>query len=168
MAIAAQPAVTRESAAAYRDRMVEDLAREAETTKEFILAVPDAGRDHRPDPKALTAWELAFHMASADVQFLNEIADGRFAAEPRYRNEFKNPAELAAWYEKEFRGGLERVKKLDGEELTRSLDLYGELQRPAVLYLQLVMVHMAHHRGQLSVYLDPMGAKEPNIFGIGG
>jgi uncharacterized damage-inducible protein DinB len=33
------------------------------------------------------------------------------------------------------------------------------------MYLQFLMNHSIHHRGQLSVYLRPMGAKVPSIYG---
>jgi uncharacterized damage-inducible protein DinB len=38
-------------------------------------------------------------------------------------------------------------------------------QQPAVMYLNLLMHHSVHHRGQLSMYLRPMGAKVPSIYG---
>jgi len=36
---------------------------------------------------------------------------------------------------------------------------------PSVFFLTLAISHSAHHRGQLSVYLRPMGAKVPSIYG---
>jgi uncharacterized damage-inducible protein DinB len=36
---------------------------------------------------------------------------------------------------------------------------------PRVTYLQFMQKHMVHHRGQLSAYLRPMGAKVPSIYG---
>ena len=36
---------------------------------------------------------------------------------------------------------------------------------PAVAYLQVGLNHSIHHRGQLSMYLRPMGAKVPSIYG---
>ena len=38
-------------------------------------------------------------------------------------------------------------------------------QLPAVMYLGFVQQHSIHHRGQLSMYLRPMGAKVPSIYG---
>jgi uncharacterized damage-inducible protein DinB len=38
-------------------------------------------------------------------------------------------------------------------------------QLPAVAFIQLAMNHTIHHRGQLSMYLRPMGAKVPAIYG---
>jgi uncharacterized damage-inducible protein DinB len=34
-----------------------------------------------------------------------------------------------------------------------------------VLFVQLGVSHSIHHRGQLSTYLRPMGAKVPSIYG---
>jgi len=36
---------------------------------------------------------------------------------------------------------------------------------PAVKYLVWTLVHMVHHRGQLTTYLRPMGSKVPSIYG---
>jgi uncharacterized damage-inducible protein DinB len=38
-------------------------------------------------------------------------------------------------------------------------------QLPAVGFIQLALNHSIHHRGQLSMYLRPMGAKVPSIYG---
>jgi uncharacterized damage-inducible protein DinB len=38
-------------------------------------------------------------------------------------------------------------------------------QLPAVMYLSFILNHSIHHRGQLSMYLRPMGAKVPAIYG---
>jgi uncharacterized damage-inducible protein DinB len=45
------------------------------------------------------------------------------------------------------------------------VDFRGMFQMPAVGFLQLATSHSIHHRGQLSVYLRPMGAKVPSIYG---
>jgi uncharacterized damage-inducible protein DinB len=36
---------------------------------------------------------------------------------------------------------------------------------PLLVYVQFMLSHTIHHRGQLSVYLRPMGAKVPSIYG---
>jgi uncharacterized damage-inducible protein DinB len=51
------------------------------------------------------------------------------------------------------------------EQLTTPVDFLGAFNFPAVLYLSFVNNHSIHHRGQLSVYLRPMGAKVPSIYG---
>ncbi len=48
-------APTPEFALIYRDMMLEALAREVETTKRVLAAIPDGKKDYRPDPCARTA-----------------------------------------------------------------------------------------------------------------
>jgi uncharacterized damage-inducible protein DinB len=45
------------------------------------------------------------------------------------------------------------------------VDFWSIFQLPAVVYLQFAINHSVHHRGQLTIYLRPMGAKVPSIYG---
>jgi uncharacterized damage-inducible protein DinB len=162
---APQPALSPEYAAAVRESMLEGLARELEITKRVLSAVPDAQRDYRPDPKARTAWELAWHLVSCDVQMTDEIADHKFQMEPRFKEEPRNVAELVDWYDKNFNRAMNRVRAMTPEQLTTSVDFLGAFNFPAVFYLSFINNHSIHHRGQLAVYLRPMGSKVPSIYG---
>src|ERR671925_506200 len=96
------PAITPEFALAYRALMLEGLAREVEKTRRVLAAIPDTRSDYRPDPNARTAWELAWHLANTDIQFLDGIADLKFSMGPNSRpvaDKPKNIAELVAWYD---------------------------------------------------------------------
>lgn len=156
---------TAEVAVAYRDMMLQGLLREMETTRKVLAAVPDGKRDYRPDPNARTGWELARHIASVDVQFLDGIADGKFVMEGERTDLPNTSAELAAWYEENFKRAAERVQALAPEQLLRPIDFYGVFNLPGVFYLGFVNNHSIHHRGQLSSYLRPMGGKVPSIYG---
>jgi uncharacterized damage-inducible protein DinB len=145
--------------------MLQGLGNEMQITKKVIAAVPDAKREYRPDPKARTAWELAWHLASTDVQMLDEIADRKFTMEPRFKDEPKNVADLVSWYEKNFSSAMERVRAMTPEQLETPVDFLGAFNFPAVFYLGFVNNHSIHHRGQLAVYLRPMGSKVPSIYG---
>ncbi len=57
------------------------------------------------------------------------------------------------------------MKRTTGDQLVKVIDFRGLLQFPAVIYLQVGLSHSIHHRGQLSMYLRPMGAKVPSIYG---
>jgi uncharacterized damage-inducible protein DinB len=162
---APQQGPSKEFAAAYRDMMVQNLLQEMATTKKVLAAVPDNKRDYRPDPKARTAGELAWHVASVDVQFLEEIPEGKFTMEPRFKEQPKTSAELADWYEKNFTRAMERVKTMTPEQLVTVLNFYDAFHFPAYVYLSFLEKHSIHHRGQLSAYLRPMGAKCPSIYG---
>lgn len=160
-----QQGPTPEFAVTYRDFMLDSLLREAETTRKVIAAIPDSNRDYRPDPKARTAWELAWHLASVDVQFLEEIAEGKFSLEPRFKEEPKTAAEMASWHESNFRRAAEKVRAMTAQQLLTNLDFYGAFNFPAFVYLSFVEKHAIHHRGALAAYLRPMGSKVPSIYG---
>ncbi|HWZ45711.1 MAG TPA: DinB family protein [Candidatus Saccharimonadales bacterium] len=157
--------VTPEFATGLREIMLQGLAREMETTKKVLAAVPEGGRNYRPDPKARPAWELAWHLASTDVQMLDEIADHKFALEPRFKTEPANVAAMVKWYDENFKRALGRVRAMSPTDLVKAVDFYGVMNHPVVLYLSIMSNHSIHHRAQLSVYLRPMGSKVPSIYG---
>jgi uncharacterized damage-inducible protein DinB len=139
---------------------------EAPTTRKVMAAVPAGKEDYAPDPKSMNALKLAWHIASADVWFMNSIADGKFASgESGVPAEIKSAAEAAAWYDANRPPAVARVTAMSGEDLAKPLDFMGVFTAPAVTFLTLNLRHLIHHRGQLSAYLRPMGAKVPGIYG---
>lgn len=139
---------------------------EKKTTKRVLAAVPDSGADYRPDPVSRTAMSLAFHIAYVEVWFLNGIAAGEFGPEKEeLPPEVTKPSDLPAWYERETNAALEEVRKMTPEQAAKVIDFYGMFQMSAVMYMNFLNNHSVHHRGQLSVYLRPMGAKVPAIYG---
>jgi len=159
-------APTPEFALGYRAMMLDGVAREVEITKKVLAAVPDARKDYRPDPCARTAWELAWHLANTDVQFMDGIGELKFNMAARAEMEKpKSVAELVDWYDKNMKRSAERVRALSGEELLTPIDFLGVFNLPAAFYLGFLNNHSIHHRGQLATYLRPMGSKCPSIYG---
>ena len=149
---------------AYRAMMLDGIQREAECTKRVISAVPDEKSDYRPDPKARTAKELAWHLANSDIQFLDGIADLKFNMEnPEHKPQ--TSAEVVAWYDQNMKAGLARVAAMSAEQLMTSVEFFGVFNLPAVMYLGFLNNHCIHHRGELATYLRPMGSKVPSIYG---
>jgi uncharacterized damage-inducible protein DinB len=153
-----------EFALGYRAMMLDGIAREAETTKKVIAAVPDAASSFKPDPNARTAKELAWHIANSDIQFLDGIADLSFNMDtPDHKPQ--TSAEVVAWYDANIKRGVARVAAMTAEQLTTPVAFFGVFNLPAVLYLGFLNNHMIHHRGELTTYLRPMGSKVPSIYG---
>jgi uncharacterized damage-inducible protein DinB len=142
------------------------LEREHPVTRKVIEAIPADKADYRPDPVSKSALELAWHIAASEKRFLEAILAGEFNFAPIPRpDSVRNPAEIARWHAETFRSLLARVQNLTPEQLCRVLDFRGVLQLPAVVFFQTMLNHSIHHRGQLSTYLRPMGAKVPSIYG---
>ena len=155
--------MTPDQARAVANAVGEQLKNEWQTTAKVIAAVPDGKRDYKPEPNGRSAWDLATHLATADVWFLDGVLNGKFD-NPDEKSPADNAASVADWYRKEFPNRLERVLALPDDKLTQIIDFYG-MKMPAVQYLMFALVHMVHHRGQLATYLRPMGGKVPSIYG---
>jgi uncharacterized damage-inducible protein DinB len=148
------------------DVFLPNLKNEHRLTRAVIEAIPLDQSDYRPDPYARPALELAWHIAATEMRFLNAVASGGFDFTPTPRPEsIKNSADLGAWYTDHFASHLETLSKLSNEQLLKVVDFRGMFQLPAVMYLNFVLHHTVHHRGQLSTYLRPIGAKVPAIYG---
>jgi uncharacterized damage-inducible protein DinB len=153
-----------EFALGYRAMMLDGITREVEITKKVIAAVPDAASSYKPDPKARTAKELAWHLANTDVQFLDGIAGLNFKMEsPEHPPQ--TSAEVVAWYDERMKQGVASIAAMTPEQLLTPVNFYGVFNLPAVLYLGFLSNHSIHHRGELSTYLRPMGSKVPSIYG---
>jgi uncharacterized damage-inducible protein DinB len=143
------------------------IEQEQPTTRKVIAAAPTDKGDYKPDPKARSAFELAWHIASSDVWFLNGIADGKFGGDG---NEsvpagISTTADVVRWYDETFPKAAARVKAMSPADLARPIDFFGMFNYPAVVYLTFMSNHAIHHRGQLATYLRPMGGKVPSIYG---
>jgi uncharacterized damage-inducible protein DinB len=159
-------APTPDFALGYRAMMLDGLAREVATTKKVLAAIPDGRKDYRPDPNARTAWELAWHLANTDVQFMDGIADLEFKMAARSEMEKpKTVAELVDWYDKNMTRSTDRVRALSAAQLLTPVDFMGVFNLPAAFYLGFLNNHSIHHRGELATYLRPMGSKVPSIYG---
>jgi uncharacterized damage-inducible protein DinB len=164
--MSAAQGLTPEFAAGYRAMMLDGVTRELEITKKVLAAIPDSKKDYRHDPNCRTAWELAWHLANTDVQFLDGIADLNFKMEsPDAEQKPKTVAELVEWYDTNFKRAAARVAALTPEQLATPISFYGVFNFPAVFYLGFLNNHSIHHRGALATYLRPMGSKVPSIYG---
>jgi uncharacterized damage-inducible protein DinB len=144
----------------------QDVAQEAQTTRKVIAAIPEDKAGWAPHEKNMSALDLAWHIVSSEVWFLDGVAAGEFAMSEGKRPEtVKTIAGVLAFYDANLGPGLEKVKGLSGEAAAKVVDFYGVFQLPAVAYLSFLVKHSVHHRGQLSTYLRPMGAKVPSIYG---
>jgi uncharacterized damage-inducible protein DinB len=142
------------------------IQNEHRITASVIGAIPPANCDYRPDEVSKSAMELAWHITVTEMRFMEAVAAGEFDLSPRPRpDSIRMPADLIAWYEENFEPRLRNLQETSAEQLVKPVDFRGRLQLPAVMYLNMMLHHSVHHRGQLSAYLRPMGAKVPAIYG---
>jgi uncharacterized damage-inducible protein DinB len=142
------------------------LKNEQRITKSIIEAIPLDKGDYRPDEISKSALELAWHIAATEMRFMEAVPAGAFDLSPRPRpDSIKHSKDLTVWYTDNFQSHFDKLTKLSNEQLLKIVDFRGLFQLPAVMYLNILLHHSIHHRGQLSTYLRPMGARVPSIYG---
>ena len=89
-------------------------------TCQVLAAVKDDNRHYKPDAKSRTAWELATHIAHADIWFMDSIANGAFVWNPdavkKAESEFKTVDDIVAFYKKTFPEKLKALRALPGDK----------------------------------------------------
>lgn len=137
-------------------------------TCQVLAAVKDDNRDYRPDPKSRTAWELATHLATTDIWFIESITNGVFEWNPERikeaESQFQNVNDIVQYYKKTFPDKLAVLRAMSGEQQTEILDFFGMMKSRAE-WIGFANNHSIHHRGQLASYLRAMGSKVPDIYG---
>jgi uncharacterized damage-inducible protein DinB len=156
--------ITPEQALFLRDAALPSLETEHRLTANVLKAVPAAQADYRPDANSMSAFDLAWHIAISEARLLGFVVKGEYGSTP--------PPEKATsldgvvnFYSESFKQNLAELKAMTGEQLAKVLDFRGLFKMPAVMFINFEMSHEIHHRGQLSVYLRPMGAKVPSMYG---
>ncbi len=144
--------------------LLPQLKNEHKTTLRVIQAAPPDRGDYQPDPRSMTALDLAWHIASADVFFMSLASETPMEGPGKRPETIRTSADVATWYEQNFSKGAEKVAALSGEQLLKEIPFH-QFKMTALGFLQLSLVHGVHHRGQLSAYLRPMGGKVPSIYG---
>jgi uncharacterized damage-inducible protein DinB len=155
-----------EQALYLRDNAIRALKVEQPITQRVIEAIPLDKSDFRPDDVGKSALELAWHIVGAEHRFSEAVMNGVFdftnAGRP---SELANSADISRWYADTTQRDIIRLAALPVDALLKIIDFRGLFQRPAVTFLDTSLHHVIHHRGQLSMYLRPMGARVPSIYG---
>jgi uncharacterized damage-inducible protein DinB len=167
-----EKSVNQEHAKAVAQAMAALWQGEFPATVRVLSAMGDANRDYRPHPKSRSAWELATHLATADIWFIDCIANGVFAFDPaaakRAEAQFAKTADIVAFYEQTFPKKLAQLPELPVNALAETIDFFGMMKMSRAQWIGFSNNHSVHHRGQLSAYLRAMGSKVPDIYGPSG
>jgi uncharacterized damage-inducible protein DinB len=145
------------------------IRNEQKTTRRVIEAIPADKCEWKPDPKSRSALDLAWHIASSEWFFLGGVVNGKYErGESAMPANIKTPADVLKWYDENVTQTVAQLSRMKGEDLLRPIDFFGMFNFPGIVYVGLSSNHAIHHRGQLAVYLRPMGAKVPGIYGPSG
>ena len=153
------------------DILLPEYDREIATTRAVIEAVRDLDLAWRPNRGARSLGELVTHLSG--IPAWTSIVMTREAYDVADTLATPRPGSLATLLERfetgACAGRTTLVGRIDGEltvdwKLERKGHAVFTLPRISVVRV-LVLNHLIHHRGQLSVYLRMRGARVPSIYG---
>jgi uncharacterized damage-inducible protein DinB len=137
---------------------------ETATTAKVLERIPE-GSTYRPDPASRTAQEIAWQIVCEERMIIEALEQGTAAwAPPSMPASMQEVAETYARQGKEI---IARWKALPDAQWDGELDFFGT-KRSASRMAWSFLFDIVHHRGQISTYLRPMGAKVPQIYGPSG
>ncbi len=137
---------------------------ESRTTQTVLARIPE-GSDYRPDPKSRTAQDIAWQIVCEEKMIIEALENGKAEwAPPPMPSSMK---EVLAAYEKQSPDVIKRWTGLPAARWDGELEFFGS-SRPASPMAWSFLFDIVHHRGQISTYLRPMGAKVPQIYGPSG
>lgn len=134
---------------------------ETKTTLKVLSRIPE-GATYRPDPDSRTAQEIAWQIVCEERMLIEALETGVASWNPP-----PMPAtmrEVVSAYEELSKTMPARWTKLPDAKWNGELEFFGK-KRPASGMAWSFLFDIVHHRGQISTYLRPMGAKVPQIYG---
>jgi uncharacterized damage-inducible protein DinB len=154
------------------DPVLAELAHEAATTRRLLERLPQAHLTWKPHEKSMTLGRLAGHIAEIPVRIsgMLEPDEYDFAAGGGDPHTASSVADLLAFFDQSVSQATERLKKQTTDRLlaTWRLKKGGKqlLEMPRMGAIRFMMLnHLIHHRGQLSVYLRLQNVPLPSIYG---
>ncbi len=131
-----------------------------------LKAVPKDQLSYKPHERSPSAeqlvWTLTSELASAIDVVNTRRAEWKSLPSPPLE-------EMLRLFEERAKELYESVSRMDEESWERFAQFYFEgklvAEQPTNEFLWMIHFDAIHHRGQLSAYLRPMGAKVPSIYG---
>jgi uncharacterized damage-inducible protein DinB len=149
-----------------------DFEHELATTRRVLERVPDAHWDYKPHPRSMSLGQLAAHLANIPRWGSLTLGGAEFdfgAPAPPRTLPATRDAVLAEFdaHAAEARAGLAGADdaRLGGTYTVRNGERVVMALPRAAMLRGMVLSHMVHHRGQLSVYLRLLDVPVPSIYG---
>lgn len=149
-----------------------ELNQEAATTRKCLERLPADKFDWKPHEKSMTLGRLAGHLVEMLQWIKVTVEDDEldFAKMDYTPKEYKDAAELVADLDAnvaecaEILNGAADEKMGESWALRNGEEIYFEMPKATVLR-GMVMNHLVHHRGQLSVYMRMLDVPVPGLYG---
>ncbi|HEX7337780.1 MAG TPA: DinB family protein [Gemmatimonadales bacterium] len=141
--------------------------REAQLTIQLLEALPKDQYDFRPDPGGRSLGELAWHLSEVEGYISYGITKGAVTFQEAPPN-LQRPREvrlLAPGYRRVHDEAVARLADLTEAQLERELPFADQRMPVRIMLWGAMLMHLVHHRGQLSLMCRLAGGTPPGIYG---
>lgn len=156
------------------DWILDQLESETPRTRRVLERVPEGRDDWKPHPKSMALGRLAMLVATMpswigfiidkDDLDVNPPGGSNVSQRP-----LRTPAELLEAHDKAVKEAREVLRKATDEHLMKTWKLLASgkvvSEDPRYVVLRDTLMHLAHHRGQLTVYLRLNDVPVPSVYG---
>ncbi len=156
---------------------IADMERERDKTRKALEAVPEGKEEWKPHDKAMPFGRLAALVSMMPSWVTMMIEKDEFdIAQPanaqqasQFSQQPKTRAELTKTVEEGFAGARKALQGTTDDHLMKPwrLKARGNVvsELPRHVMLRDSLMHLAHHRGQLTTYIRIAGGHVPSIYG---
>jgi uncharacterized damage-inducible protein DinB len=157
-----------------KDFLLAEMTREAERSRRALEQVPRGKYDWKPHDRSMIFGYLANMVATIPMWITMQINQDELDIAPKDGSKFEqkrldSSSELVEALGKAAAGARDAFDQTSDEHLMTKWQLKAAgnvvAEAPRHEMIQDTLLHWAHHRGQLTVYLRLMGAKVPAIYG---
>ncbi len=160
---------------AYKDTILPEFDMEMDNTRRTLERVPDDKFSWQPHPKSGTLGWMAGHISNLPIWLVMTMKEDSLNLAPSTNPgptmpKPSNRAELLANFDKNRADGRAALADADDAAYSKPWTLLmGErelFREPrAAVVRRMVLNHMIHHRGQLTVYLRLLDVPVPGLYG---
>ncbi len=153
------------------DMLISELEREAKTTRRVLERVPDDKLTWKPHVKSMTLGRLALHVATipgsiSGMARLDSYDVANFSEPPAV----ESTAAILAAVDRSVAQAKADLAATDDAAMMKnwSFNMGGQpiMTVPRIgVYRSVLLNHLYHHRGQLTVYLRLLDVPVPSIYG---
>jgi len=109
--------------------LLPQLKSEQMITKKILSAIPPDQGDYKLNPKCMSAFRLAVHIAGTEMWFWDAVIELVFR-EDDSPPPLKTGAEVARWYDESFAQRLPRLEALSGKHLVKPVTTSASATTP--------------------------------------
>jgi uncharacterized damage-inducible protein DinB len=158
-----------------KELFIADIDREAPLIRRALEAVPDGRADWKPHPKSMPLGRLASMIAMMPSWLTMQVERDEFDLKPAantpstFGQQFTTAAALVEALDEGCAGARKALQATTDVHLQTpwQLKMGGKVvaEGPRHVMMRDVLMHIAHHRGQLTVYLRLNDVPVPAIYG---